>query len=120
MGTNFLGPIASHEGQRKWLAPLRQGSKPAPEADQALKRACCEFEALFLLQLWRVLQATVPTPAKSFRYVEMFDMNFADYLSRVGRFGLGEQMYQQLTRSLSSSGIAPHPSQSEEGLSNER
>jgi Rod binding domain-containing protein len=75
-----------------------------PADNPALLRACKEFESLFVLQLWRAMQRTVPNQSKTLNYTEMFDMQFADYLSRQGRFGLAEQLYEQLSRHLPTTG----------------
>lgn len=72
----------------------------AKNAHPTLLRACQEFESLFLLQLWRAMQRTVPNPPKTLNYTEMFDIQFADYLAKHGRFGLAEQLYQQLNQHL--------------------
>lgn len=84
---------------------LGRGSDPPPEsstktAHPALLRACQEFESLFLLQLWRAMQRTVPNQSKTLNYTEMFDIQFADYLAKHGRFGLAEQLYKQLNQHL--------------------
>ena len=70
----------------------------------ALLRACKEFESLFVLQLWRAMQRTVPNQSKTLNYTEMFDVQFADHLSRQGQFGLAEQLYEQLSRHLPTTG----------------
>jgi len=75
-----------------------------PAGDPTLHRACKEFEAIFVLQLWRAMQRTVPNQSKAVNYTEMFDLQFADYLSRHGRFGLAEQLYEQLSRHLPTTG----------------
>jgi len=75
-----------------------------PADNPALLRACKEFESLFVLQLWRAMQRTVPNQSKTLNYTEMFDLQFADYLSRQGRFGLAEQLYEQLSRHLPNTG----------------
>jgi len=103
------------------LSPLsarREGGTPAPHAadspsptawergsggegkNPALYRACQEFESLFILQLWRAMQRTLPSQPKTLNYTEMFDVQFADHLAKHGRFGLAEQLYEQLSRHL--------------------
>ena len=74
------------------------------EGNPALLRACKEFESLFVLQLWRAMQRTVPNQSKTLNYTEMFDVQFADHLSRQGQFGLAEQLYEQLSRHLPDTG----------------
>ena len=49
------------------------------EGNPALLRACKEFESLFVLQLWRAMQRTVPNQSKTLNYTEMFDVQFADH-----------------------------------------
>ncbi len=66
----------------------------------ALLRACKEFESIFVLQLWRAMQRTVPQQSQTLNYTEMFDLQFADYLSRQGGLGIAEQLYEQLSRRL--------------------
>ncbi len=78
-------------------------TKPPESSQKAeLKRACQQFESLFVLQLWRAMQRTLPTQPQTLNYAEMFDLPFADYLSQHGRFGLAEQLYRQLESSLPS------------------
>ena len=74
------------------------------EGNPALLRACKEFESLFVLQLWRAMQRTIPNQSQTLKYTEMFDVQFADYLSQQGRFGLAEQLYEQLSRHLPTTG----------------
>jgi len=76
-------------------------TKPSPQSrDPQLLRACQEFESIFLLQLWRAMQRTIPSQQKTLNYTEMFDIQFADHLAKHGRFGLAEQLYEQLSRHL--------------------
>lgn len=70
----------------------------------ALYKACQEFESLFILQLWRAMQRTVPNSTQTLNYAEMFDLHFADYLAQRGQFGIAEQLYQQLSRHLPEEG----------------
>lgn len=70
------------------------------QRDPQLLRACQEFESMFILQLWRAMQRTIPSQPKTLNYTEMFDVQFADHLAQHGRFGLAEQLYEQLSRHL--------------------
>lgn len=72
----------------------------------ALYKACKEFESIFILQLWRAMQRTVPRSAQTLSYAEMFDLHFADYLAQRGQFGIAEQLYQQLSRHLPEEGVS--------------
>lgn len=92
------------QGQVAENAGVSPASAAASKTDPALLRACKEFESLFVLQLWRAMQRTVPQQSKTLNYTEMFDIQFADYLSRHGRFGLAEQLYAQLSQHLPTRG----------------
>ncbi|BCW95209.1 MAG: rod-binding protein [Fimbriimonadales bacterium] len=72
----------------------------AENHNPALLRACKEFESIFVVQLWRAMQRTVPKQSQTLNYTEMFDLQFADYLSRQGGLGIAEQLYEQLSRHL--------------------
>jgi Rod binding domain-containing protein len=79
---------------------LREGYYATPPSSTPAKSS----QSLFVLQLWRAMQRTVPTQSKTLNYTEMFDLQFADHLSRQGRFGLAEQLYEQLSRYLPDTG----------------
>ncbi|MGQ9900953.1 MAG: rod-binding protein [Fimbriimonadales bacterium] len=98
-----MEPITRFGSQPAAVPSPLQG-RAASKTDPALLRACKEFESLFVLQLWRAMQRTVPQQGKTLNYTEMFDIQFADYLSRQGRFGLAEQLYAQLSQHLPTGG----------------
>lgn len=89
-----IGTPSSHGSPNCVEGISRRGSETQP----ALLRACQEFESLFILQLWRAMQRTVPNQPQTLNYTEMFDIHFADYLAKHGRFGLAEQLYKQLNQ----------------------
>jgi hypothetical protein len=78
-------------------SPCQQG-EPKGGGLQKLHEACQQFEAVFLLQLWRAMQRTIPRERQTLNYAEMFDLTFAEYLARYGQFGIAEKLYEQLTR----------------------
>jgi hypothetical protein len=78
-------------------SPCQQG-EPKGGGLPKLHEACQQFEAVFLLQLWRAMQRTVPRERQTLNYAEMFDLTFAEYLARYGQFGIAEKLYEQLTR----------------------
>jgi len=80
-------------------SPCWQG-EPKGGGLQKLHEACQQFEAVFLLQLWRAMQRTVPKEWQTLNYAEMFDLTFAEYLARYGQFGIAEKLYEQLTRGI--------------------
>jgi flagellar protein FlgJ len=97
-------PLPHSDRLQQAEAPLPHSKTTRSAANPALLRACKEFESLFVLQLWRAMQRTVPNQSKTLNYTEMFDVQFADHLSRQGRFGLAEQLYEQLSRHLPDTG----------------
>jgi len=76
---------------------LTAGTQP-----QKLKRACSEFEALFLNYLLKSMRASVPEGGlidqseESKMFKAMLDEKLADQISASGGLGLGEILYQQL------------------------
>jgi hypothetical protein len=78
-------------------SPCQQG-EPKGGGLPKLHEACQQFEAVFLLQLWRAMQRTIPRERQTLNYAEMFDLTFAEYLARYGQFGIAEKLYEQLTR----------------------
>ncbi len=85
------------------------GGRPTPSEGQKaqLRHACQQFESLFLLQLWRVMQRTIPRSTQTLNYAEMFDFTFAEYLSTRGTLGIAEPLYQQLSQKLPSQEETP-------------
>lgn len=86
------------------------GRAAAPEGHRPeLARACAEFEALFLQQLFRQMRATVPreTPEGGSAgqiYGEMRDAEVARSLSRGRGIGLADVLYRQMVRRLADAG----------------
>jgi flagellar protein FlgJ len=78
-------------------ANLTAGKDP-----QKLKKACSEFESLFLNYLLKSMRASVPEGGlidqseESKMFKAMLDEKLADEISSSGGLGLGEILYQQL------------------------
>jgi hypothetical protein len=83
---------------RNQLPNRKEGAGSGEIQKRQLHDACQQFEAVFLLQLWRAMQRTVPRERQTLNYAEMFDLTFAEYLARYGQFGIAEKLYEQLTR----------------------
>lgn len=79
-------------------SPLLRGNLQEGVQKDELREACQQFEAVFLLQLWRAMQRTVPQQRQTLHYAEMFDLTFAEYLAQNGQFGIAEKLYEQLTQ----------------------
>lgn len=75
---------------------------PTPSfANPELLEASRQFEAFFVLQLWRAMKATVPNQSQSVSHMDLFDLPFAEHLSEGGNFGIGALIYEQMSRYLS-------------------
>ncbi|WP_147821892.1 rod-binding protein [Salidesulfovibrio onnuriiensis] len=69
--------------------------------ERQLKKACQDFEAVFISKLWKQMQATVPKNEifggkQSEMYMSMFDRDFAEKMAESGGIGLGDMMFEQL------------------------
>lgn len=83
--------------QENNLAPPVYHSQSAIRNPQLLE-AARQFEAFFVLQLWRAMKATVPNQTQSVSPIDLFDLPFAEYLSQGGDFQIGSLIYEQLSR----------------------
>jgi Rod binding domain-containing protein len=63
-----------------------------------LLEASQQFEAFFVLQLWRAMKATVPNQSQSVNPIDLFDLPFAEHLSQGGNFQIGSLIYEQMSR----------------------
>lgn len=69
---------------------------------EKLKKACTDFEALFMTRILRAMRQTVPpggflgnSPGKEI-YQGLMDQELAKSMSRRGGIGLGEMLYRQV------------------------
>lgn len=73
---------------------------PAPGEERAkLKKACRDFEAVFLYQLLQRIRATVPGGKKSASrgiLEGMLDERLAEEMARAGGIGLADQLYARM------------------------
>lgn len=80
---------------------LRGDLTPGKTGQQKLRKACTDFEAVFISKMWEQMRATVPkegylhSPQEDM-YRSMFDRDFAEKLANDGGIGLGDMMYSQL------------------------
>jgi flagellar protein FlgJ len=84
----------------------KQAATPGDaEQDKRLRKACTEFESIFLYNLFKEMRRTVPksslmpsAPGKD-TYEMMFDQKVAEDLSKRGEgIGLQKILYEQLRR----------------------
>ncbi|HMM37876.1 MAG TPA: rod-binding protein [Desulfovibrio sp.] len=81
-----------------------------PEAkEKQLRKACRNFEAVFLGKLWEQMRATVPkegylhSPQED-AYLSMFDQAFSEKMADSGGIGLADMLYGNLKQRLADMG----------------
>lgn len=86
---------------------VQTGIAPPKEPERAkLWQATEQFEAYFLMSLWRAMRKMVPQgglfgkASETRFYTEMMDEAYADNMSRSNQFSLGRQLYRELERAL--------------------
>lgn len=85
---------------------LKQRLTGADEQKQAqLKKACQNFEAVFISKLWKQMQQSVPKEGylhskQEDSYMAMFDRDFAEKMAEAGGIGLADMIYDQLSEKL--------------------
>ncbi|OIO05084.1 MAG: hypothetical protein AUJ49_01835 [Desulfovibrionaceae bacterium CG1_02_65_16] len=83
------------------VSRLKGNLMPGQNAQQKLRKACNDFEAVFISKLWEQMRATVPksgmmhSPQEDM-YRSMFDRDFAEKMASDGGIGLGDMLYGQL------------------------
>ncbi len=87
---------------------LRGDLTPSPTGQKKLRKACTDFEAVFISKLWEQMRATVPkggilSSPQQDMYRSMFDRDFAEKLANDGGIGLGDMLYGQLKDRLKTS-----------------
>ena len=81
---------------------ITESAKGKTKSDPELKKACRDFEALFINQIFRSMRRTVPEGGLIDEkhgekiYREMLDMEVASNLSMGKGLGLAEMLYRQL------------------------
>lgn len=73
--------------------------------EKELRKACQDFEAVFITKLWKGMKSTVPQEGylhskQEEQYLSMFDKEFAENMSRAGGIGLADMIYDQLSQKL--------------------
>ncbi len=81
------------------LRPSKQGDKAVE--DTKARKACQDFEAVFIGQLWKQMRASVPKDGildskEQEQYVSMFDQEISVKMARSGGIGLGDMLYSSL------------------------
>ena len=83
------------------------GNVLTPEKEKQLKKACADFEALFVYELFKTMRRTVPQggllpkSVKNDSWDMIMDQNVAEELSkRNGGLGLQKIMYEHVVRAM--------------------
>jgi flagellar protein FlgJ len=84
---------------------LKNEITPGVSKQQKLRKACTDFEAVFLNKMWEQMRATIPKGGmfdsqQSEMYRSIFDHDFAQKLAGDGGIGLGDMLYNQLKNKL--------------------
>ncbi|UTF50468.1 rod-binding protein [Desulfomicrobium sp. ZS1] len=88
------------------LRNLRSQVQPQKGMDEAkLKKACQDFEAVFIGQIWKQMRASVPKEGmlhskEEEGYLSMFDQELSVKMSRSGGIGLSDMLYANLSERL--------------------
>ena len=88
---------------------LKKRLSNAPSQEKQLKKACQDFEAVFISKLWQQMRATVPKEGylhskDEEMYNSMFDKEFSEKMAQSGGIGLGDMMFNQLKKKLAATG----------------
>lgn len=108
--------VAAKKAQDSELVALKQQMdrlkgdiSPGPSSKQKLRKACTDFEAVFISKMWEKMRATLPkdgllhSPQEEM-YRSMFDREFTEKMAADGGIGLGDMLYNQLKDKLSGGG----------------
>lgn len=88
------------------LRALRSGLQSESRLDETkLKKACQDFEAVFIGQLWKQMRASVPKEGmfhskEEEQYLSMFDQELSLKMARSGGIGLSDMLYTSLSQRL--------------------
>ena len=75
------------------------------DKQEQLKKACQNFEAVFIGKLWQQMKSTVPKEGylhskQEDSYMAMFDRDFSEKMAQAGGIGLADMIYGQLSEKL--------------------
>lgn len=110
--SEFLTPTAlpAQEGGQSLqnrLRELRSRLEPSDKGqDEAkLRKACQDFEAVFIGQIWKQMRSSVPKDGmlhskEEESYLSMFDQELSVKMSRSGGIGLSDLLYENLSQRL--------------------
>ncbi|MBU1247620.1 MAG: rod-binding protein [Proteobacteria bacterium] len=84
---------------------LKERLSNAPGEKEELRKACRDFEAVFIGKLWEQMRKTVPQEGylhskQEEMYTSMFATDFSTQLADAGGIGLADMIYEQLAQKL--------------------
>lgn len=88
------------------LAPAPSTTTPSLKDRAGLKKACQEFEAVYIQAMFQAMRKTIPEGGlfeqdhATKMYQEMLDQQIATDISRHQSLGLADQMYRQMEKML--------------------
>ncbi len=88
------------------LRDLRSRVQPEKGMNEAkLKKACQDFEAVFIGQIWKQMRASVPKEGllhskEEESYLSMFDQELSVKMTQSGGIGLSDMLYTNLSERL--------------------
>jgi peptidoglycan hydrolase FlgJ len=110
----------------KTVKPLEQSAPASRPGEkkldrEKLKKACSDFEALFLARMLKQMRQSIPQngllgngPGKEI-YQSLMDQELAKKISQRGGVGLGENLYRQVLQREEKSSAATREGQQEAG-----
>lgn len=92
--------VSLRERLRDLRSQLRPDEKSADPAK--LRKACQDFEAVFISQIWKQMRSSVPKDGllhskEEESYLSMFDQELSLKMSRGGGIGLADMLYANLS-----------------------
>ncbi|MGE4291852.1 MAG: rod-binding protein [Desulfovibrio sp.] len=108
MEVQMANAKAGHEEMLRYkqsMDSLKQRLTAGPGKEQQLKKACRDFEAVFIGKLWEQMRKTVPKAEgmhneQEDMYISMFDRSFSEQMADSGGIGLSKMLYDQLASRL--------------------
>lgn len=106
LNTAALPPTDSDQSLQNRLRELRSGLEQRPDQDKAkLRKACQDFEAVFIGQIWKQMRSSVPSEGmlhskEEQSYLSMFDQEMSIKMARSGGIGLSDLLYDNLSQRL--------------------
>lgn len=83
----------------------RMAGNSAENKEKELRKACENFEAIFIGKLWKGMKSTIPKEGylhskQEDQYMSMFDREFSEKMAQAGGIGLADMIYEQMSEKL--------------------